>query len=212
MTAADAPDVSESGAGWPVALEGVTESVVTTLGPNDRWNVAALGLHAPDEGVEAGAQAPVEAVTWGNTRTRRNFHRRGEGVVQFVADPRDFVDAAVTIREEVAPVLDSADGWVRVAVEQVDEGREGDTRWERWRLTPGESAVERERPFTINRGFYAVVDATVAASRLDVPSYDTDRLLDRLAYFERVVERCGGEREREAFAHLSAETDWRDYR
>jgi hypothetical protein len=130
-------------------------------------------------------------------------------VVQFVADPRDFVDAAVTIREEADPVLDSADGWVRVAAERIDDGREGDTRWERWRLTPGESAVERERPFTINRGFYAVVDATVAASRLDVPSYDTDRLLDRLAYFERVVERCGGAREHEAFARLSEATDWR---
>jgi hypothetical protein len=27
-----------------------------------------------------------------------------------------------------------------------------------------------------------------------------------------MVERCGGTREREAFARLSAETDWRDYR
>ena len=197
---------------WPVALDGVTESVVTTLGPNGLWNVAALGLHAPDTGVDAGARTPVEAVTWGNTRTRRNFHRQGGGVVQFVADARDFVDAALTIREERDPVLDSADAWVRVDVEQTDEGREGDTRWERWRLTPDESGVERERPFTVNRGFYAVVDATVAASRLDVPDYDTDALLDRLAYFERVVERCGGTREREAFARLSAETGWRERR
>jgi hypothetical protein len=198
--------------GWPVALDGVVESVVTTLGPNDRWNVAALGLHAPEGGVEAGDRTTVEAVTWGNTRTRRNFHRQGEGVVQFVADPRDFVDATMTIREEPTPVLDSADAWVRVTVEQTDAGEEGDTQWERWRLTPVESGVERERPFTINRGFAAVVDATVAASRLDVPDYDTDVLLDRLAYFERVVERCGGAAEREAFARLSAECGWRDRR
>jgi hypothetical protein len=202
-------DANGSDGGWPVALDGVTESVVTTLGPNDLWNVAALGLHAPDGGVDAGDPTPVEAVTWGNTRTRRNFHRQGGGVVQFVADVRDFVDAALTIREEDDPVLGSADAWVRVDAATVDEGQEGGTRWERWRLTPGESRVERERPFTVNRGFYAVVDATVAASRLDVPDYDTAALLDRLAYFERVVERCGGEREREAFAHLSEATDWR---
>jgi hypothetical protein len=30
--------------GWPVDLTGVVESVVTTLGPNDRCTVAALGL------------------------------------------------------------------------------------------------------------------------------------------------------------------------
>ncbi|AUV83968.1 DUF447 domain-containing protein [Salinigranum rubrum] len=205
-------DVETDERAWPVALDGVTESVVTTLGPNGLWNVAALGLHAPDAGVDAGARTPVEAVTWGNTRTRRNFHRQGGGVVQFVADAHDFVDAALTIREEEEPVLDSADAWVRVRAERTDEGREDDTRWERWRLTPGESGVERERPFTVNRGFYAVVDATVAASRLDVSDYDTDVLLDRLAYFERVVERCGGTREREAFARLSAETGWHERR
>jgi hypothetical protein len=204
----DGGDRAEPSA-WPVALDGVTESVVTTLGPNGLWNVAALGLHAPDGGVRAGDDEPLEAVTWGNTRTRRNFHRQGEGVVQFVADARDFVDAALTIREEEEPVLDSADAWVRVAAEPVDEGCEGGTRWERWRLTPAENGVRRTRPFTINRGFYAVVDATVAASRLDVPDYDTGELLDRLAYFERVVERCGGAREHEAFARLSEATDWR---
>jgi len=58
--------------GWPVALRGVTESIVTTLGPNDRWNVAALGLHAPDDPSD-----PVTARTYGRTRTWRNFTERG---------------------------------------------------------------------------------------------------------------------------------------
>ena len=202
---------SDFGPAWPVSLDGVVESVVTTLGPNDRWNVAALGLHAPDGGLDAGASTPAEAVTWGNTRTRRNFHRRGEGVVQFVSDPRDFVDAALTIREESTPVLDSADAWVRVSVEQLDAGEEGGTQWERWRLTPEEGSVRATRPFTIDRAFAAVVDATVAASRLDVPDYDTDRLLDRLAYDASVVDRCGGRRAREAFATLERETGWREH-
>jgi hypothetical protein len=198
----DSPGGSES-TGWPVDLRGVTESVVTTLGPNDRWNAAALGLHAGD---------PVTARTWGNTRTRRNFHRRGGGVVQFTSDPRDFVDAALSIREEESPVLDSADAWVEVEVERVDAGEDGDTRWEEWVLTPVDSEVRRERVPTINRGFYAVVDATVAASRLDVPAFDTDRLLDRLAYFEETVQKCGGRAEREAFERLSSYTDWRELR
>lgn len=214
---------------WPVELRGVTESVVATLGPNDLWNLAALGLHAPaddagpandagpvdDAGVVDGADAsaePVRARTWGRTRTRRNFQARGEGVVQFVTDPRDFVDAALTVREEPEPVLDSADAWVRVAVERVRTGREGDSEWVDWHLRPVEAAVERTGVRTINRGFGAVVEATVAASRLDVSGYDEPAILDRLEVLESIVERCGGPPECEAFERLSATVGWRDRR
>lgn len=199
----------ENDADWPVELRGVTESVITTLGPNGLWNVAALGLHAGD---------PVTARTYGNTRTRRNFDRQGGGVVQFVTDPRVFVDAALSIREEERPVLDSADAWVEVDAEQVGswvegggagaDGDEGITIRE-WELTPVESAVCAECVPTINRGFGAVIEATVAASRVEVPGFDTAALLDRLAFFADVVERCGGPQEREAFARIDEYTGWR---
>ncbi|WP_372480747.1 DUF447 domain-containing protein [Halomicrobium sp. HM KBTZ05] len=181
-------------ASWTVDLDGVTESVVTTLGPNDRWNVAALGLHA------SASDDVVFARTWGRTRTWRNFRERGEGYVQFTTDPVDFAEAAMTVREEDEPVLSSADAWVRVEVEERASGTDGGTEWVEWTLTPIESAVEHRTVPTTNRAYYAVVEATVAASRLDVPEYDTQTLRDRIDYFESVVERCGGEREREAFA------------
>jgi hypothetical protein len=193
--------VSSDDIDWPVELRGVTEAVVTTLGPNDRWNLAALGLHASEDGDAATAK------TWGRTRTWRNFSERGEGYVQFTTDPVAFVEAALTVREEPDPVLASAVAWTRVEVNQVAEGVEGATEWVEWELEPVEAAVEREVVPTINRGFNAVVEATVAASRLDVPSYDRPALLDRLAYLESVVETCGGERERAAFAVLADEVD-----
>ena len=199
--------MTETPSDWPADLRGVTESIVATRGPNELWNMAALGLHAPADPGE-----PVTATTWGNTRTKRNFHRQGGGVVQFTADPREFVDAALTIREEPEPVLPNADAWIEVAAESVERGEDGGTEWERWALRPtATGTVESSRPLTINRGFYAVIDATVAASRLDVPSFETDRLVDRLRYFEATVEKCGGPRAREAFATLSAETGWREY-
>ncbi|WP_136715954.1 DUF447 domain-containing protein [Halorientalis salina] len=181
---------------WPVALRGVTESIVATLGPNDRWNLAALGLHAPE------SDEPVTATTWGRTRTWRNFRERGEGYVQFTRDPVDFTEAALTIREEDEPVLGSADAWARVEVIAIDEGREDDTQWVEWALDPVETGVQSRTVPTTNRGYYAVIEATVAASRLDVPAYDRERLLDRLSYFETVVEKCGAERERAAFERL----------
>jgi hypothetical protein len=209
---------------WPVELRGVTESLVTTLGPNDRWNVAALGLHPPDDASGLGTRDPktggsktggpktddidtddalVTARTWGNTRTRRNFHRQGRGYVQFTSDPLDFVDATLSIFEIEDPVLDSADAWAEVAVEQVDSGESGDTRWEEWELRLLDAGVEREAVPTIRRGFNAVVEATVAASRLDVDDYDDETLRERLDYFEEVGRKCGDDRVRRAFDRLA---------
>jgi len=183
---------------WPVELRGVTESVVTTLGPNERYNVAALGLHAPT----TGEHDRVTARTWGRTRTWRNFRERGEGYVQFTRDPVVFVEAALDVREQDEPILDSADAWVRVSVERLGAGSEAGTQWVDWALTPEDSAVNRRIVPAFNRGYGAVGEATVAASRLDVDGYDRDKLEARIEYFSRVVERCGGPRERAAFDRL----------
>lgn len=183
---------------WPVELRGITESIVTTRGPEGRYNVAALGLQTGD---------PVTARTWGRTRTRINFDRESEGYVQFTRDPVDFVEAALTIREEDTPILQRADAWARVTVEQVDTGWEDSTEWVEWALTPVEIAVERRVVPTINRGHAAVIEATVAASRLEVPAYDDERLAARLSYFNDVINRCGGPREAAALERLREAVD-----
>jgi len=185
-------------ADWPVELRGITESVVTTRGPDGRWNVAALGLHAGD---------PVTARTWGDTRTRRNVERTGEGYVQFTRDPVTFVEAALAVREVDEPVLPDADAWVRVAVERVETGESGGTQWVEWRLSPLDAGVQCEVVPTVNRGYNAVVEATVAASRLDVDAYDRETLLERLDHLAAVARRCGGPPEREAFDRLDALVD-----
>lgn len=184
---------------WPIELRGVTESIVATLGPNGRWNLAALGLFAGE---------PVTSRTWGNTRTRQNFHREGEGYVQFTRNPVEFVEAALGIYERDEPVLPSADAWVRVEVERIDAGEDGGTRWEEWAHVPVEARVERRVVSTTNRGYNATIEATVAASRLDVEAYDAAALEERLAHLESIVERCGGEREREAMARLRELSAW----
>ena len=200
---------------WPVELRGVTETVVATLGPNDRWNLAAWGVHAPETRGDGGPSddgstaSSARAYTFGRTRTWRNVRERGGAVVTFVADPREFVAAALSIREASGPVLSSADAWVEVGVDRVGAEQRGDTTVREWSLTPVAGEVRRRRPRTVNRAFGAVVDATVAASRLDVPSYDEATLLDRLRYFADVVDRCGGPAERAAFACIDDHVGWR---
>lgn len=189
---------------WPVELRGVTETIVATRGPNERWNLAALGVEAP------GDDEPATARTWGQTRTRRNFSERGGGHVQFTRDPAHFVEAALGTFEQEEPVLRSADAVVQVAVERIDEGKTRGTGWVDWSLEPVDATVEREIVPTTNRGYNAVVEGTVAASRLDVDAYDEDVLRERLSYFESVVERCGGSAEQAAWERLQdlVEANW----
>ncbi|MFB6120957.1 MAG: DUF447 domain-containing protein [Halobacteriaceae archaeon] len=184
---------------WPVALRGVTETVTTTRGPDGAWNAAALGVHAGD---------PATAKTWGGTRTRRNFERESGGYVQFVRDPVLFAEAALGVREVSEPILDAADAWAQVEVARVDSGVTDGTEWVEWALSPAESAVEKRTVPTTNRGYGAVVEATVAASRLGVAGYDDARLRARLDYFDGVVRRCGGARERTAIDRVAALSDW----
>lgn len=192
-----------AGTEWPISLRGVTESIVATLGPNDRYNFAALGLQAPDHETDGGETSQrVTARTWGRTRTWRNFSERGGGVVQFSRDPVLFVEAALDVSEQDEPVHESADAWVRISVEKLNDGTEGGTQWVDWALTPVESERRHRVVPTFNRGYGAVVEATVAASRLDVEAYDSEELRDRIEYFGDVVERCGGQREQEAFERI----------
>lgn len=184
-------------------LRGVTETIVTTLGPNDRWNAAALGVHASDSD-----DARPSARTWGATRTRRNFAQRGESYVQFCWDPVDFAEAALTIVEVENPLLESANAWVRVEPTQVDRGKSEGTTWVEWELVPLETGVERRVVPRTNRGYNAVIEATVAASRLDVPAYDREALADRLSHLESVVDRCGDPDERAAFDVIRDVVDW----
>lgn len=185
-------------ADWPVELEAVTESVVTTRGPEGSWQLAALGLRPGD---------PVRARTWGRTRTRRNLEREGGGVVQFVRDPVVFVEAALDACDVDQRILDAADGWVAVTATRRATGREAGTEWADWTLEPIEAAVRRETVPTVQRGFNAVVEATVAASRLGVPAYEDEELRARLARYRSVVERCGGPRDRAAMARLDELVD-----
>ncbi len=177
-----------------MSVDGIIESVVTTEGPNERWNVAALGLHVEE--------SAVSARTWGRTRTWRNFRERSRGYVQFTTDPVIFVKAALEVYEIDSPVLDDVHAWVSVEPIKIGEGNEGDTQWVDWRLDPLDSETTSTTVPTFSRGYGAVVEATVAASRLDVPSYDTETLWERIKYFESVTERCGGTREKQAFQRI----------
>ena len=197
--------VEVSTGAWPMAISGIVESVVSTQAPDGDWSVAALGLHGeadhtPDD--------PLRARTWGNTRTKRNLARRGTGHVQFVDDPLDFVEAALGRWEAPDPIVDRAAAWTEVRAERVESGESRGTTWIEWELRPMESTVEHRSVPHPSRGFGAILEMTVAASRLGVPGYDDDRLRRRLEEYSDIVRRCGGVRELHALDRIDTLTEW----
>lgn len=197
--------------GWPVDLAGVTETVVATRGPNDCWNHAALGIEPAEhvDDTEEPSPSLATARTWGRTRTRRNLEAGRDAYVQFTRDPVDFVVAALDVHETAEPLLERTDAWVRVDATAVESGIEDGTPTVDWHLEPIEAGVRRQTVPTLDRGRAAVIEATVAASRLDVDTYDEAALLDRLVWLESVVERCGTDRDRAAFELIDDRSDWR---
>lgn len=189
---------------WPVELFGVTESLVATMGPNDRWNVAPLGLFPPGTGE---SDEHVTARTWGRTRTRGNFERRGTGVVQFVRDPVLFVESALGIVERSDPVHESADAWVRVEVDRIDDVDQPADDRVAWTLRPTESHVLHTAVPTTRRGYNAVVEASVWASRMDVDRYETKVLRERISFLREVVGSVGSGRDRLAFQRIDDLTE-----
>jgi hypothetical protein len=97
---------------------------------------------------------------------------------------------------------------VRIEATQLATGEDRGTEWKDWQLKPVRVGVEREVVPTTNRGFNAIIEATVAASRLDVPAYEEQTLRERLDYFASVVERAGGSAELEALDRIEAITGW----
>lgn len=214
---AGTPPDGEPAAGWPVALAGVTETVVATRGPNGRWNHAALGVE-PAGGVERSGEEcggeehgdAATARTWGRTRTRRNLEERGDAYVQFGRDPIDFVAAALEVHETDEPILARTAAWARVEATTIDRAEENGTEVVSWRLEPAEAAVRDRAVPTLDRGRAAVVEATVAASRLDVDAYDEAELRERIAWLGDVVERCGNQRDVAAFERIDEIVGWRE--
>lgn len=214
---AGTPPDGEPAASWPVALAGVTETVVATRGPNGRWNHAALGIEPAGVelagGEERGGEERGDAATartWGRTRTRRNLEECGEAYVQFGRDPIDFVTAALEVHETDEPILARTAAWVRVEATTIDRAEENGTEVVTWRLEPAEAAVRGRAVPTLERGRSAVVEATVAASRLDVDAYEEAKLRKRIAWLGDVVERCGSERDVAAFERIDEIVGWRE--
>lgn len=125
-------------------------------------------------------------------------------VANFVSDPLlyvktafDDLDASFFRPDEEAPVLAAAYAWVEFECTVLEKPTQ---KTALVKLLPMRSVVKQRPILPFNRAFYAVLEATIHATRyktLKDPKY-----VECIAHYESIVRKCGGRRELEAFQLL----------
>ena len=170
-------------------FEGINEVIGITAG--DWLNTAPLGIIVGDD---------IKVRLYSN-HTKSFLERSGELFVNVIHDPVVFVISAFEDLDEGwfesldPPVIRNAMSWIRFEAEI--EGNFAHLKFI-------EGGVIRKGVRAVNRGFNAVIEAAVHGTRY-VFSRNPE-LRERILYYGRIVERCGGKRERKAFDLLLSYT------
>ncbi|MBY0229001.1 MAG: DUF447 family protein [Gemmataceae bacterium] len=181
----------------------ILEGIVTTLGEGEAPNIAPMGPRLfPPYGLEAGTR--FELKPFATSRTAANLRLVPEGVLHVADDVLLLAQAAigdVPIPEHFPAhrvrgvVLAGACRAHEFRIVAVDDSQP------RWVLSAEVVATHRLRDFFgLNRAMHAVVEAAILATRTAL--LPRERILEEYGRLEVLVEKTGGEREREAFALL----------
>ncbi|MCX9085028.1 MAG: DUF447 family protein [Candidatus Methanoperedens sp.] len=167
--------------------------IFTTISYDGAPNAAPIGLHMKDEKIFARIY---------NSKSLDNIVAKKKAAANIIYDPFLFVESALSdIQPDNFehggrfPVLKEAMGWIIFDCRV----RKGETI-SFVELSPVEAQIKHRQMKPINRGFNAVIEATVEATRYVVLK-DT-KYLDRIEYYDTIVRKCGGLREKEAMKLL----------
>jgi uncharacterized protein len=181
----------------------IVETIVTTLDENGEVNFAAMGVVWGEE--------RLVIRPYVDTRTFRNLVRTREAVVNVTDDVLTFAKSALS-RERFPSrsaarvrgvILADACHWREVAVEDVSLPEPRPPGGGRADVATRVVAGAVGRPFAgLCRAKHAVVEASILASRAHrLPRDEVLKELDRL---DPLVDKTGGQAEREAMAYIRA--------
>jgi hypothetical protein len=173
--------------------EGISEVIATTR--NDRPNAAPIGIIN---------RKILYVVLYKGTHTFSNVKKNSQLVANFVLDPLLYVrtafedvDVSFFRSDQDAPVLQAAYAWVEFKCSIAEKPTRNRAVVQ---LHPVKSVVLSQPMMPTNRAFCALIEATIHATRyrkLKDPKY-----LEIALRYERVVRKCGGAQELEAFQLL----------
>ncbi|MDO9097613.1 MAG: DUF447 family protein [Candidatus Methanoperedens sp.] len=173
--------------------EGISEVIFTTLSPDGIPNAAPIGLHRKGNRLFARIY---------NSKTLDNIISKPMAAANIVYDPVLFVKSALSDIEaerfeyvDVFPVLKDAPGWILFNC-KYKKGKNVSVV----ELKPinGKITIRKLQP--VNRGFNAVIEASIHATRYVV--FKEQKHLERIEYYNTIVKKCGGAQEKEAMRLL----------
>ncbi len=167
--------------------------IFTTISPDGVPNAAPMGLHRKNSRLFARIYS---------SRTLENIIEKPVLAANIVDDPVLFVKSSLSDLEperfEFAngfPVLKDALGWIlfdcvckkgnKISVAE---------------LSPVEGRINSKKIQPVNRGFNAVIEAAIHATRY--VSLKEEKYLECIEYYSSIVQKCGGAREKDAMQLL----------
>lgn len=179
-----------------ILMEGINEIIATT-----KSNAAPMGIIA--------RQGIFRMVCFNDTHTEKNITRDRWVVANIVHDPVLYVKTAFSdlpatafFAEDVTGIpmerLVDAEAWI--AFSAIIEKR--GTQSMSVRLVPVAENIITCRPYPVNRGFFAIIEATVHGTRYRLSGDpELKKLID---HYREIVRKCGGPRELEGLALLDS--------
>lgn len=173
--------------------EGISEVILSTLSVDCVPNAAPMGLHRKD--------GRLFAMIY-NSTTLRNILVNPGAAANIVDDPVLFVKSALSdvgVEKFEAingfPVLKNSLGWVIFDCTCNKGGNISVVE-----MTPVKGKIYRKVIKPVNRGFNAVIEASIHATRY--VGRKGQEYLRQIEYCNTIVKKCGGAREKEAMRLL----------
>lgn len=173
--------------------EGISEVIFTTISPDGIPNAAPMGLHNKDGRL---------FVRIYNSKTLENIMKNPIAAANIVDDPVLFVQSALSDVEpgrfefmDGFPVLKDAMGWILFDC-KCKKGENISVV----ELSPVKGKINTQKLKPVNRGFNAVIEASIHATRYVL--FREQKYLEHIEYYNSIVKKCGGVREKEAMELL----------
>ena len=185
--------------------EGISEVIVTTKSASGEPNAAPIGIIAVTNEDENENNYFVKL--YKGSKTLSNVQETNKLAANVTDDAVLFVKAAFEPLTETQfslfhgfPVLKEANSWILFDCTFSEKTRENFI----FQLTPLAVKTNRKEVKVINRGLNAVIEAAILVTRNAITEDERDRAEREklMALYARIVEKCGGSREKEALKNL----------
>jgi len=186
-------ELSEYGIG-----EGISEVIATTQSEEGEPNAAPIGI-INREGYFVRLYKGSKTLS-NVLKTHKIAANVSNDAVLFVISAFKNLSREYFTRFQGFPVLRDADAWVIFKCEPASSGND----FFEFKLKVQAAKVNKRYVRAINRGLNAIIEATILATRLKVNEKGGQKqhILRKIAYYEGIVEKCGGKREKEAMKIL----------